>query len=324
MRTHTAALALLVGAVGAAPVAAQTLDTGDTEVIALAQWQYEDVYADGMSAERLIDEMQVYDTNGQDIGDVEDLIATKDGTIVSVIAEVGGVWDIGDTHVSVPWSKVNVGEDGVTVPVTEETIEDYGLFDGEALTAEAARGEMVGAVDATETGSRAFRLSELIGDYARLRATPEGDGSAMTGGEMRDAEAAAEQNADGGADQQTAQTGGDGQAQDNQQAAQTGQAQGGEQTAQTGEGEAQRGRQMAGDGATMVNYGYVRDVIIKDGKIAAVVVNPDIGYGAPGYYTAYPYYGDNYQPGGRYYDLPYTPGDVAGMDEFEYEQIEAM
>jgi sporulation protein YlmC with PRC-barrel domain len=222
----------------------------DTDVVSLAEWQYDDLYASGMSAEEFIDEMEVYSTAGDEIGDVEDIIANQDGELIAVIAEVGGFWDIGDTHVSVPWDQIEMADGGITVPVTEETIDEYGLFDREYLTAEDVSDEMVGEVDAADTGARSFRLSELIGDYARLRGDTDGD--------------------------------------------------------------------------EMVNYGYVRDVMIQDGNIGAVVVNPDVGYGAPGYYTAYPYYGVNYRPGGPYYDMPYTEGDIAEMEEFDYEEVELM
>jgi sporulation protein YlmC with PRC-barrel domain len=301
---QSAALAVLIGATGAVPATAQTLETDGTEVISLAEWRYEDLYAGAMSAEEFIDDMVVYTRNGENVGDVEDLVASQDGKILAVIAEVGGVWDIGDTHVSVPWSEVKMNGDGVTVPVTEETIQDYGLFDQDPLTSEEARGEMVGAMDDTATGQRAFRISELIGDYARLRAGP-GNGAA----DDADGQEQARQD---GAQQQAGQQdeGGSGQARQQAEAEQ-----------------ADRTQQQAGtaaDAPRMINYGYVRDVMIKDGEIAAVIVNPDIGYGAPGYYTAYPYYGNRYEPGSRYYDMPYTPQDIADMSEFDYEEVQAM
>jgi len=39
------------------------------------------------------------------------------------------LWDIGDTHVLVPWNEVEVNEDGVSIPVHEDNAENYGLFD---------------------------------------------------------------------------------------------------------------------------------------------------------------------------------------------------
>ena len=52
-------------------------------------------------------------------------------------------------------------------------------------------------------------------------------------------------------------------------------------------------------------YGYVQDLIFRDGEVAATVVDRNAGYGTGGRY-AYPYFGYNYgwYPGGRYYDLP--------------------
>lgn len=45
-----------------------------------------------------------------------------------MVAEVGGFWDIGDTHVAVPWAQVDVQSyDRIVVPVTEETVDDYQL-----------------------------------------------------------------------------------------------------------------------------------------------------------------------------------------------------
>lgn len=245
MKMRSTALALIFAAGAATPALAQAVEA---DVIALNEWRYDELYTEGMSAENFIDEVEVYGATGEEIGDVEDIIANQDGEIIAVIAEVGGFWDIGDTHVSIPWDEVEVTAGRVTVPLTEETVEDYGLFDQEYLTAENVSGEVVGGVDAAETGPRSFRLSELIGDYARLR----------------------------------------------------------------------------GEDDEMVNYGYVRDVMIQDGRIAAVVVNPDVGYGAPGYYTAYPYYGYGYAPGSRYYDMPYAEGEVGEMQEFEYDRVELM
>ena len=69
-----------------------------------------------------------------------------------------------------------------------------------------------------------------------------------------------------------------------------------------------------------VNYGYVDDIIIKDGQISAVAVRPDVTWGAPGLH-AYPYYGYGYgwYPGYAYYDLPYERADVEGLEPLDEE-----
>lgn len=144
-----------------------------------------------------------------------------------------------------PWDelKFTAEGDGVIIPVTQETVEDYSLFNDDLLTAgEAAtditsvEGDGPGVVS---TGARAWRATELIDDYTRLK---DGDGFA--------------------------------------------------------------------------NYGYVDDVIIKDGKVASVVVRPDVTWGARGLY-AYPYYGYGWNPGLGYYDLPYSREEVGEMQPID-------
>ncbi len=223
---------------------AQTIDGGS--VISLDDWAYDDLYAGGWSADEFIDEMDVVGPTGEDIGDVEDIVVGGSGQILSVIVEVGGFIDIGDTHASVPWDQVSVQGDTVVVPLTEENLEDYDVFDYAGLQGGQLSDEIVRGVDDLEAGARAWRVSELIGDYARIR------------------------NAD-----------------------------------------------------TYSNYGYVSDLIMRDGAIAATVIEPTVGYGG-GYY-AYPYYGYGggygWEPGSPYYDLPYTQDQVGALDAFDYNRF---
>ena len=251
-----------------AATGAGAIDAG--KVVSLAEWQYDDLYAEGWSAENFIDEMEVYGENGEEIGDVEDLIVDPQGKLIAVIAEVGGVWDIGDNHVSVPWEQVTVNEarDGIIVPLTEENVGEYDAFAYSGLEGSQLGEQVTMGTDDAEFGGRAFRLSELIGDYARLR----GEQGQQVEPEV-DEQAAVEENM----------------------------------------------QPMTG----MRNYGYVSDVIIKDGQIAATVVDAANAYG-PGYY-AYPYFGygydRNWEPGYEYYDLPYGEEEVGELEEFEYGEV---
>lgn len=275
--------------------------------IPLNEWRERDLYADGWSADDFLDEMDVHGPDGEEIGDVEDIIVDADGKIVAIIAEVGGLWGIGATHVSIPWDQVEVdrAEQRVHVPVTEQNVDDYDPFThglpaiGHRLEAEQASQEVAMGVDDVPTGPRAFRLSELIGDYARIRGE---------GGEM--------------GQQQTGQTG-------QMQARQTEE----QQTGQTGQMQPQAGQtaqrppragEMGAAGGRMTNYGYVSDVLIQDDRVAAVIVEPRGAYG-PGYY-AYPYYGYGYgwTPGTEYYDLPYGEEEVREQERFEYTEIEGV
>ncbi|MGQ9368421.1 PRC-barrel domain-containing protein [Azospirillum sp. ST 5-10] len=255
MRTHllaaAAVLAFGVPAGAVAQTATPRADGGpavDAEVIQLPDWRYDALYQDGWSADEFIDDVDVHGPAGEEIGDIENIVVGPDGRIRSVIAEVGGFWDIGDTHVNVPWDQVtwDKARERVTIPVTEESVDDYAVDVEETgwLSASEA-GQRVQAVDDDlEVGPRAWLVSELIGDYARLR---EG-----------------------------------------------------------------------------VDYGYVDDVIFgQDGGVQAVVVRPDSGYGTSGYF-GYPYYGYGYgfDPGQNYYEMPYTEGDVAGVDPLDYDAFD--
>lgn len=251
MRTMTCAAALLafLPAAAMAQQATTAAPLSDAEVINLNEWRYDELYTQGWRAEDFW-AAEVYGPAGEEIGDVENLIIGQDGKILSIIAEVGGLWDIGDTHVNVPWDQVEIapGLDRITIPVTEENVGDYSLFKTNLLTAEKAAGETQVVDDDLATGMQAWKLTDLTNDYVRLR----GD-----------------------------------------------------------------------DAGAHANYGYVDDVIFsRDGELQAVVVRPDVGYGAPGYY-AYPYYGYGYGwvPGTPYYDLPYRQNEIGELEPFDYERM---
>jgi sporulation protein YlmC with PRC-barrel domain len=239
----------------ALPGAVLAQEAGDAqveaEIIALPEWSYDELYADGVSVDDLL-EADVVGPTGEEIGAVENVIFDAEGGVLSIIAEIGGFLEIGDTHINVPWDRVEVGAEGdnVVVPVTQETVEEYSLFADPIITAfeasediEAVEGDNAGVA---LTGPRAWRATELIDDYARLR---DGDGFA--------------------------------------------------------------------------NYGYVDDLVIRNDELAAVVVRPDVGWGAPGLY-AYPYYGYGYgwYPGLAYYDLPYDREAVGAIEPFEEEELD--
>ena len=110
----------------------------------------------GFRATRLMGQ-EVKGPNGNRIGEVQDIVVDREGKIAAIVVEAGGFLDIGDAAFRVKWADVKTtpGQDGVQVPITEATAERYGLFDGpETLT----------------TGPREFRVSEIIGDSARLKA----------------------------------------------------------------------------------------------------------------------------------------------------------
>jgi sporulation protein YlmC with PRC-barrel domain len=137
------------------------------QIISLNEWDAEALYQSAWSAEALFDR-QVFGENGEEIGDVEDLIVGSNGELLALVAEVGGFWDIGDTHVGVPWDQVAFRQDGsITLPVTEENADDFSVL--AIPTQEQVSQNIVSNLDDEELGPRAWRASELIGDIARIR-----------------------------------------------------------------------------------------------------------------------------------------------------------
>jgi sporulation protein YlmC with PRC-barrel domain len=138
-------------------------------VIDLRQWDWQELYNAGWRAGDLLG-AEAYGRSGDGIGEVENLVVGPDGKILSVVAEVGGTWDIGDTHVSVPWdlAQITAGAEGIRLPVTPENVEDYSLFADERLTAWGALAEIKPVDDDLATGPRAWKVTDLIGDMVRL------------------------------------------------------------------------------------------------------------------------------------------------------------
>ncbi|MCD7059807.1 PRC-barrel domain-containing protein [Pelagibacterium xiamenense] len=150
-------------------------DTSNKSVTVLENWSYEGLYSNGWSVDDFIWSGTVQGPNGDEIGNVENVIFSDDGEALALIAEVGGFWDIGDTHVSVPWDEVQVSADGqmATVPVTEDSVGDYAMFSDENwFSDEVFRQDSAQDVsevdDDLEAGPNVFKANEFIGDYAYL------------------------------------------------------------------------------------------------------------------------------------------------------------
>ena len=150
------------------PATAQNVvDAGE---IVFENWSYDSLYESGAWS---VDELfgrDVTGDGGEGIGDVEDLVLNDAGEVLALIAEVGGFWDIGDTHVSVPWDMVEIGEDGsVSVPVTQDNLSEFDLFASSGLPESAnVATDVVEGVDDEELGPGLWRASDLMGDYVRV------------------------------------------------------------------------------------------------------------------------------------------------------------
>ena len=72
--------------------------------------------------------------NWNNIGEIEDIILSKDGQMVGIVAEVGGFLDIGDKHVMIPVDDVRLTavDDktyGYVTNLTEEQLEELPSVD---------------------------------------------------------------------------------------------------------------------------------------------------------------------------------------------------
>jgi len=153
----------------------------DDNVEVLAEWGYDALYAEGWSVENMFDMTEIVDANGEEIGDVENVIFSNDGEVLGIIAQVGGFWDIGDTHVHVPWDEVSMsgGIAQLQVPVTEDTVDDYDIFGGmwgdEQIVTQDEIDRTQQVDDDLVAGSGIFKATDLMGDYAYLSdGTPYG------------------------------------------------------------------------------------------------------------------------------------------------------
>lgn len=160
----------------AAPAAALLMATPlasarDDFNVALGAWSYEPVYR-GWSAAQLLEEADVYGPTGDERGSVENLLIDRQGRIVALVAQIGGFMDIGDTHIAVPLSDVSFQGYDVQIPVVEDYVQEYWLFDEEYYT-RAHVGDLERVDDDFAAGYEIWKATELLDDYT---VTETGDG----------------------------------------------------------------------------------------------------------------------------------------------------
>ncbi len=119
--------------------------------IDIATWDTDAIY-NGWSATDLLDE-EVSGANGEEVGEIEDVIISKTGEIKAVVVEGGGFLDIGDTHARIAWDNVTFRDGSIFVPYREEAFEDGALVGVDDMPAKAGY----------------YRVRELIGDTIRDR-----------------------------------------------------------------------------------------------------------------------------------------------------------
>lgn len=134
----------------------------------LDQWDRNAVYQQGQFLGENLLEQDVLGQNGEDIGDISNAVLNEQNKIIALIAEVGGFWDIGDTHVIVPWEQAHFTRDGVRLPINQNNLDQYQLYGENSVVTKQAFQRKAAIEDDAETGQRIWKLSELFNDYANL------------------------------------------------------------------------------------------------------------------------------------------------------------
>ncbi len=138
----------------------------------LIDWDYSALYEQGgFRAEALL-EATVFSPQEDEIGEIVNIVLDQQNQIVTLIAEVGGMWDSGDRHVAVPWDEVELFEAGVKVPVRQENVEEYDLFTNVTIDEAYIYKQEMERVSTVEedvaTGPRTWKISDVIDDYASI------------------------------------------------------------------------------------------------------------------------------------------------------------
>lgn len=125
--------------------------------IDLATWDQAKFYK-GWSAEEMFNK-PVRAENGEEIGHVENIIVDAEGRVKKIIVEAGGFLDIGDTHLGVNWDQVKLApeDEALVVPIDPDSVPAFSLFDND---------------ENIPSGPRAWRATELLGDYVKLKDVP--------------------------------------------------------------------------------------------------------------------------------------------------------
>ena len=78
----------------------------------------------GVAVEQMIGK-PVVNAEGQEIGQVRDLLMGQDGAVAQAIIDVGGFLGVGAKQIAVPWDQIAVQPDGngITLPMDRQQLE---------------------------------------------------------------------------------------------------------------------------------------------------------------------------------------------------------
>lgn len=111
---------------------------------------------DGWRASQLLASSIVSKDDGRPLGQVRNILIDADGRIAAVIMEGGGSLQLPQAVYRLPWQDIEMtpGKRGVAIAPSGIERPHYGLFPG---------------TEGVATLPREFRVTEVIGDYARLQ-----------------------------------------------------------------------------------------------------------------------------------------------------------
>lgn len=145
----------------------------DSEVRSIDEWNYDALYEQsGFRAEQLLD-AKVFSPQGEEVGEMTNIVLDQGNQIVTVIAEIGGMWDSGDRHVAIPWDEIKLSEEGIEAPVRQDNMEEYDLFTNVTINESYIYKQEMERVSTVEedvaTGPQTWKISDIINDYANMK-----------------------------------------------------------------------------------------------------------------------------------------------------------
>ncbi len=139
---------------------ATTVDTAEVEEGTPVEGQIFEQSADTYLASTLMD-ATVYNASDEEVGDVNDMIITSDGTIEGVVIGVGGFLGVGEKNVAIELSRLELTQDAdrdtfFMADLTSEELEaapEFMTADDVAMEAEAASAGTAGMGTTTGMGA---------------------------------------------------------------------------------------------------------------------------------------------------------------------------
>jgi uncharacterized protein YrrD len=110
---------------------------------------------EGWRSQQLIGQQALH-RNGDELGIVRDLIIDADGRLAAVLIVGGGTVSTPDALYRILWNDIDLtpGQNGIVATISKDEKARYALFPG---------------TEGVQTLPREFRLTEVLGDYARLQ-----------------------------------------------------------------------------------------------------------------------------------------------------------